>query len=167
MSKNNYELSERVLEEAGSLREIGVALDISKGYVSMLRKARTHCAAQVIDHWRSGDIPWEIVRALSKLPRSEQLPIMREYMREVRTNPKLHKDAARLALACVREIRGIGMPKEKLSEIYAEAEALYGSDECQIERKKIVKVEDETGGVSGYWVTAMVWVPGESISTEG
>jgi hypothetical protein len=162
-----YELSERVLDEPGCLREIGVALGISKAYASMLKKARTDCAAQVIDHWRSGLLPWELVRALSRLPRSEQLGVLRPYLHVVRTEPEASKDALKESLRTIKELRGIGMPIAKAEEIYAEAEALYGDDECQIERKKIVVAENAIGEVDGYWVPAMVWVSAENISTEG
>jgi hypothetical protein len=169
MSKNNYELSERVLGEKGSLREIGVALDISKGYASMLRKARTDCAAHVIDLWRGGELPWGLVRALSKIPRKDQLEIVREYVSVLRSDATHQevKDAALLAVHCVRELRGMAMPKEKQEEIWAEAEAIHEGKHCRIKREKITKTENAEDEVTGYWVPAMVWVPAENISTEG
>jgi hypothetical protein len=162
MSKpSTYELSEQVLNEEGSLRQIGTALDISRGYVSMLRKARENCAVQVIDHWRSGELPWELVRALSHVSRSEQLSVLRPYLRVIRTEPEHAKDALKEAVRTVKALRGIGMPVAKAEEIYEEAKALYQDDDCQIESKKIVPAE------GGFWVPAMVWVPEENIGTEG
>lgn len=176
MRESTYELSERVLNEPGSLREIGVALGISKTYVSMLKKARANCSAKVQDRWREGDINWRFVRALSHLESSFQDECLERYMSEARGVPAKGPGAAegrarlkvleKFIIEGIREYRGVGTPTALEAEIYAEAEALYGDDDCQIERKKIVPVEDGAG-VDGYWVPAMVWVPAENINTEG
>lgn len=166
---STYELSEKVLECEGSMREIGVELDISKSYVSQLTKARADCAAQVIDHWRSGEMPWALVRELSKVPRALQAQIARDYISEARD---AHGDGKRLGgiqnkyMNLAKSVRGVGMSEAKRNEILDEARELYGCDECSIQGGTI-DIEQDEDEVHGYWVPAKVWVPAGNISTEG
>lgn len=169
MSKpSTYELSEQVLNQPGSLREIGEALGISKSYASMLKKARANCAAQVQDYWRSGELPWNLVRSLANLSRSEQLPIMRDYVQVLRGDPskREQKLALKRALERIREARG-GMTVATAREIYDEAKALYEDDDCQIDETQKITPSCSDERIEGYWVPASLWVPIDNISTKG
>lgn len=84
----SYELSEHVINAEGSLREIAEKIGISKAYACVLKKARMYAAAQVIDYWKSDELPFELVRQLMYLPRSKQLPYLRQYIRDTRDQSK-------------------------------------------------------------------------------
>lgn len=152
MKQTQYELSERVLNTEGSMRAIGEKLGISKGYVSMLKKVRLDCATRVIDYWMTGEISWALARALSRLPKKEQLPIMRGYISDSRGKTKGQQKAVQVAaMSDIKKARGLG-PDPKLEFVRQQAIANFQNDDCQINDGKVEKVE------GGYWVPASVFV---------
>jgi hypothetical protein len=89
---------ETIEEEVGSLSEVGKKIGRSKSYVSIMRKIARDASLPLLDAWREGDIPFDLVCLVAAKGKPRQIDILRKYLRTTRGRNKRAKSEGRAAL---------------------------------------------------------------------